>query len=67
MANYCSISKLLLRNLYNNIDKMQRLKCLVLKCTASSKIKINDNFKNDFYEKIKKLNLDLYSFSINNF
>ena len=67
MANYCFISKLLLRNLYNNIDKMQRLKCLVLKCTASSKIKINDNFKNDFYEKIKKLNLDLYSFSINDF
>ena len=62
--NFCLVEEELLVNLYNNINKMPKLKSFVLMCTTS---KIDENFKNAFYKKIKQLNLGLYSFSINNF
>ena len=62
--NFCLLEEELLVNLYNNISKMPRLKSFVLNCTT---LKIDGNFKNDFFKKIKKLNLDLYNFSINKF
>ena len=64
MDCFCLVEEELLINLYNNINKMPRLKSFLLNCTTS---KIDENFKNDFFKKIKKLNLDLYSFSINKY
>ena len=64
MDDYCLITEDKLENLCGNIDRMPQLKTFILKCTT---LTINEDFKKEFFLKIKKLKLHLYYFSINKY